>query len=439
MGARWETEGEWRDDLHKPAIVIGTTDALVSKALNRALGMSRAIFPIDFALVTNGAHWVIDQPGLSPQATATMRQLAAFAARLGTAEPFSLTCLSTLASKPIQILDIERTGALSTRLAALRAVRRLPVDPGDYQAIAAAVLERHRPGALTLVVANTVDAAQRLYRQLRVGATECTMLHARFRGVERVGRLAAVTGPPGQRGRIVVTTQVVEAGLDLDAALLVTETAPWPSLIQRAVRCNRGGLLNAAAELWWLPPPDPFPYRPEDIDATARELGRLEGERVTTEDLTACDVTYGHGQLTVVRPSDLAGLFDTAPDPSGDDVDIAPYLRDAGDRDAEDLDVEVAWATWTAGADGAPDPEIRVPAVEYRCRVPIGDAVALSRDRAVWRYDRSAGGWTRSPSSRRPGPVRARCFWSARPTGATTRRPASTRPPPARCRTAPSC
>ena len=38
MGARWETEGEWRDDLHKPAIVIGTTDVLVSAALVRSVG-----------------------------------------------------------------------------------------------------------------------------------------------------------------------------------------------------------------------------------------------------------------------------------------------------------------------------------------------------------------------------------------------------------------
>ncbi len=94
MGARWETEGEWRDDLHKPAIVIGTADVLVSAALVRAVDVSRAIAPIDFALVTNGAHWLIDEPQLSPQATTTMRQLAGFAARIGTAEPFGLTCLS---------------------------------------------------------------------------------------------------------------------------------------------------------------------------------------------------------------------------------------------------------------------------------------------------------------------------------------------------------
>ena len=411
MGARGETEGEWRDDLHKPAIVIGTIDALASKALVRAVDVSRAIAPIDFALVTNGAHWIIDQPRLCPQAATTLRQLAGFAANIGTAEPFGLTCLSATppgellgtpdnpaTEKPIQIRDLERSEALAIRLAALRAVRRLPAGSGDYQAIATAVLERRRPGALTLVVTNTVDAAQHLYRHLRAADENCSLLHARFRGLERVDRLAAVLGEPD--GRIVVTTQVVEAGLDLDATVLVTEAAPWPSLIQRAGRCNRGGLLNADAQVWWLPPPDPFPYRQEDIDATAHELGRLEGARLTTENLIARDVQDRPGPLTVIRPADLAGLFDTSPDPSGNDLDIAPYLRDA-----EDLDAEVAWATWTPGADGAPDPEIRVPAVEYRCRVPIGEVVALARDRAVWRYDRSAAGWARvTQQSPRPRP-----------------------------------
>jgi CRISPR-associated endonuclease/helicase Cas3 len=413
MGARWETEGDWRDDLHKPAIVIGTADVLVSAALVRSFAVGRAIAPIDFALVTNGAHWLIDEPQLSPQATTTMRQLADFAARIGTAEPFGLTCLSVTPpaelldtnEKPIQILDIERSGALAIRLAALHAVRRLPVDSGDYQAIAIAVRARHRPGTRTLVVMNTVDAAQRLYRQLRPEADNCTLLHARFRGIERADRLAAVLGQPGEHGGgIVVSTQVVEAGLDLDAAVLVTETAPWPSLIQRVGLCNRSGLVNADAEVWWLPPPNPFPYQQQDIDATARELGRLEGERLTTEDLMARDVPLSRGQITVIRRADLDGLFDTSPDPSGNDVDIAPYVRDA-----EDLDVEVAWATWTPGDDGAPDLEIRVPAAEYRCRVPVGEVVAFARDRAVWRFDRSADGWTRvtqHPQSRpRPGEV----------------------------------
>ena len=62
-----------------------------------------------------------------------------------------------------------------------------------------------------------------------------------------------------------------------------------------------------------------------------------------------------------------------------------------------------------AGRDGAPDPEIRVPAVEYRCRVPIGDVVALARDRASGGSTarRAAGpGSPQQPHSRpRPGEV----------------------------------
>ena len=68
----------------------------------------------------------------------------------------------------------------------------------------------------------------------------------------------------------------------------------------------------------------------------------------------------------------------------------APYLLDG-----DDLDAELAWATWTPGADGAPDPEVRYPPAEYRCRVPIGDVVRLAGQRPVWRFDRSADQWLR--------------------------------------------
>ena len=49
---------------------------VVSKALNRGYGTGRALSPIDFGLVTNGAQWIIDEARLCPQATATLRRLA---------------------------------------------------------------------------------------------------------------------------------------------------------------------------------------------------------------------------------------------------------------------------------------------------------------------------------------------------------------------------
>jgi CRISPR-associated endonuclease/helicase Cas3 len=415
MGGRGETQGDWREDMHQPAIVVGTVDSLVSKSLNRGYGIGRSIFPIDFALVTNGTHWIIDEIQLCPESTTTLRQLAGFAARFGTAEPFGLTCMSATVpddlletvdnpdtGQIVEIHDDERVGELKIRLDAARTIRRLSVEPGDYKGIAAVARDRHRPETLTLVVLNTVDAAREVYKQLRGGPHDCTLLHSRFRGIERGPRMAAVTGRPD--GRIVVATQVVEAGVDLSAALLITEAAPWPSLVQRAGRCNRTGLRNADAEILWVRPAKPSPYEGSDVDATCDELDRLEGERLTGEDLLARDVSSARDQVTVIRCTDFVGLFDTAQDLSGNDVDIAPYVRDA-----EDLDAEVAWATWTPGEGGAPDPEIRAPAAEYRCRVALGDTSKLGKDRAVWRFDQVAGLWTRvtqQPQSRpRPGEV----------------------------------
>ncbi len=413
MGGAGESQLQWRLDMHKPAIVVGTVDSLVSKALNRGYGIARATYPIDFALVTNGAHWVIDEIQLCEESTTTLRQLAAFAKTLGTAEPFGLTCMSATVPKGLLetvdnplvgdvlgILPEERTGELAVRLDASRTIRRLSAEPGGYKAIAAAIRQRHRPGTLTLAVLNTVDAARDVYKNLRQGPVDCTLLHSRFRGVERVRLMDEITSRPADR--IVVATQVVEAGIDLNAAVLVTEAAPWPSLVQRAGRCNRTGRVEDA-ELWWLPPVRPLPYEQADIDASSAELSGLEGRAVSGEDLLNRDVDVTQAQVSVLRRSDLIGLFDTAPDLSGADIDIAPYVRDA-----EDLDVQLAWADWEPEEDdGRPPTDGKAPSAQWRCRVPVGRVNALIRDVPVWRLDQVADRWTRVyPQARaRPGEV----------------------------------
>jgi CRISPR-associated endonuclease/helicase Cas3 len=414
MGGRGETQGDWREDMYQPAIVVGTVDSLVSKALMRAYGVGRAMYPIDFALVGNGTHWVIDEIQLCPESTTTLRQLAGFAAKLGTAEPFGLTCMSATVPEglletvdnpsigsTLEILQEERHGELEVRLNATRTIRRMGVESGDHKALAVAVRELHRPGTLTLVVANTVPAARDVYKQLRGGPVGCTLLHSRFRGIERTGRIADVVTRP--EDRIVVSTQVIEAGIDLSAAIMVTEAAPWPSLVQRVGRCNRTGTIRDA-EVWWLPPAKPLPYEQEDIAATAAELDRLDGTAVTGENLLDRQVSYTQDQVAVIRRVDFLALFDTSSDLSGNDVDIAPYVRDT-----EDLDAEVAWATWTPGENGAPDPEVKSPAAEYRCRVSLSDAVKLAKDRAVWRFDQVAGKWAKVTgqlhSRPRPGEI----------------------------------
>jgi CRISPR-associated endonuclease/helicase Cas3 len=410
MGGAGESQRQWRLDMHRPAIVIGTVDSLVSKALNRGYGIARAAYPIDFALVTNGAHWIIDEIQLCKESTTTLRQLAAFAKTLRTAEPFGLTCMSATVPEGLletvdnpavgdvlSILPEERIGELAVRLDAARTVRRLAAEPGDYKAIAAVASDQHRAGTLTLVVLNTVDAAREVYKQVRGGPAECTLLHSRFRGVERARLMDQITNQSAHR--IVVATQVVEAGIDLNADVLITEAAPWPSLVQRAGRCNRTGRVRGA-ELWWLPPAKPPPYEQADIDASSAELSVLEGRALTGEDLQDRPVDVTDTQVAVLRKMDLIGLFDTAPDLSGTDIDIAPYVRDT-----DDLDVELAWATWEPEADGGrPPAEAKAPPAEYRCRVPVGRANALARDVPLWRMDQVAGRWTRVQSSARARP-----------------------------------
>jgi CRISPR-associated endonuclease/helicase Cas3 len=423
MGGEGTSQRQWRRDMHRPAIVVGTVDSLVSKALNRGYGIGRATYPIDFALVTNGAHWVIDEIQLCPESTTTLRQLAAFAKSLGTAEPFGLTCMSATvpenllgtvdnpAPQPDDVLAItaeERVGELAVRLDASRTVRRLAAQPGDYRAIAAAAAGLHRPGSLTLVVLNTVDAARKVYGALPSGPAERTLIHSRFRGHERRELARKVAAPPGEAGHIVVATQVVEAGLDLDAALLVTEAAPWPSVVQRAGRCNRTGTVDGA-QLRWLPPAAHHPYPEQDVAASAAELAALEGEPVTGEDLLHRDVTVTEPAVAVLRRADLLGLFDTAPDLSGADLDVAPYVRDA-----EDLDAQLVWATWEPelvngkpALDGRPAVDVQLPSAEWRCRAPLREIAVLARRVPVWRLEQARGRWTRvsGQDRARPGEV----------------------------------
>jgi CRISPR-associated endonuclease/helicase Cas3 len=43
MGGTGASQRQWRVDMHRPAIVVGTVDSLVSKALNRGYGIGRSI------------------------------------------------------------------------------------------------------------------------------------------------------------------------------------------------------------------------------------------------------------------------------------------------------------------------------------------------------------------------------------------------------------
>jgi CRISPR-associated endonuclease/helicase Cas3 len=99
-----------------------------------------------------------------------------------------------------------------------------------------------------LVVTNTVERAAEVYRKSndicsRKGY-EVILVHGRMSHLHRsylASRIKCLS--KDKRAKfVVIATQVVEAGVDLDADVLITDVAPVDSLIQRAGRVLRHGV-----------------------------------------------------------------------------------------------------------------------------------------------------------------------------------------------------
>jgi CRISPR-associated endonuclease/helicase Cas3 len=74
---------DWDISPERDAILIGTQDMLLSRALNRGYGMSRYRWPIHFGLLNNDCLWVLDEIQLMSSGLATSTQLQAFRDKLG--------------------------------------------------------------------------------------------------------------------------------------------------------------------------------------------------------------------------------------------------------------------------------------------------------------------------------------------------------------------
>jgi len=132
----------------------------------------------------------------------------------------------------------------------------------------------------TLIVVNQVKRAQRIYdeikRRLELKEDEIVLLHSRFIKKDREiheNKAIELMKDRGNSIRIVVSTQVLEAGMDFSADILITEIAPADAIVQRAGRCAR--YKGEKGEIYifqiengkgWLP------YRKDDIEKTWKWL-----------------------------------------------------------------------------------------------------------------------------------------------------------------------
>lgn len=91
-----------------------------------------------------------------------------------------------------------------------------------------------------LVICNTVSKAQKLYKKLE--GENVWLLHSKYIRRDRAFLERKIMGfSESSESGIWITTQIVEASLDIDFDILYTEMCTADSLLQRMGRCNRKG------------------------------------------------------------------------------------------------------------------------------------------------------------------------------------------------------
>ena len=101
-----EDAGDWDAHPEADAILIGTQDMLLSRALNRGSGMSRYRWPMQFGLLNNDCLWVMDETQLMGVGVETSAQLDAFRRQLGVQAPSHCWWMSaTLEADRLETVD----------------------------------------------------------------------------------------------------------------------------------------------------------------------------------------------------------------------------------------------------------------------------------------------------------------------------------------------
>ncbi len=406
-----EPRSRWYLEPEKPAVIVGTQDMLLSRALNRGYGMGYNMWPIEYGLLNNDCLWVMDEVQLMANGLPTSTQLAGLREKLGAFGPAQSVWMSatvrpdwlhTIDHSPQSPLVCELGDGdladtrLSRRHNACKMVTEAAIEGKKRAAdIANLISSHHKPGALTLAIVNTVERAQDVYKALKAPRAkllpdaEKVLVHSRFRAADRKAKndLAAATPDASGPGMVIVATQAVEAGVDISARTLITELAPWPSMVQRFGRCNREGKDDQANILWVdVDDKNAAPYEADALGRAREVMKSLEGKSAGPADLEDLQDKIGNpDHLTVIRRRDVVGLFDTTPDLSGSYLDVSQYVRGGDEKD-----VSVFWRCVPdpkegPGADAPKPRHDEIVSVSLGSK-GIGDYLK-GNERRAWRWD----------------------------------------------------
>ena len=431
-----EDAGEWDIYPEENAILIGTQDMLLSRALNRGYAAGRARWPKDFALLNNDCLWVFDEVQLMSTGFATSLQLQSWRdcsgmkpaiataswwmsatveqEWLASAVDFvpSIAGVCNDSDKQTKLLWNEDTKGQSdsarrlkkllqpsTKIFHPKAEAELKADKDKYIVdVATAVKTRMAEhGGKALVILNTVRRACALAAKMKDNRP--LLLHSRFRHRERKAWTSKV-----KDANFIIATQVIEAGLDITSRVLFSEICPWPSVIQRCGRAARYPD-DPKADVYWLDvTKDSLPYSEEELAEVKGQFASLPdvslaGFREHRKNLSA-EAAKGllpYAPRFVPRARDILDLFDTTPDLTGADIDISRYIRDS-----EEHDITVFWRDCSTIPKGKNPPKAKAWQPEHAelCPVPVFSrdsgflGFAQKTEGRIWRWD-YRDGWNR--------------------------------------------
>lgn len=463
-------DDEWARSPDKPWVLVGTQDQLLSRALNRGYAMSRFEWPVHFGLLNQDCLWIVDEvqlmgPGLWTTAQLDWMRRKRFAGL----KPCRTTWMSaTVGATFLATTDRRRDGLdavvtfdarldadenkeLQRRRTAVRPVEWFEPSTGKsspplHEQIAAAVHADHHIGTLSLVVCNTVEMAQQVFRALPETSSKI-LLTSRFRRQDREKHEQRLLEFEAKRakntrrddasehvadgpGLICVSTQVVEAGLDISAHRLWSELAPWPSVLQRLGRLNRDGTDNPSADnpgaharFWRTPKTDQKrderigPYQKAEVDRAATLLAALFSpsskkpfskalELLAQKHAALLDEALQPAPAPLPRALDVHGLFATERDVHGGFTDVSPFVR-GSDPDA---DLTAFWRFWPGATpprgDALDGPDLDTQA--EGCQIAFFRLREFLKGRRspAWTWNDEDEHWERvAPDDLRPGMV----------------------------------
>lgn len=263
----------WALSLLQPMIIASTVDQMGSRLLFRGYGVTAQQAPIHAALVSTDALWLLDEAHISQpfcetiEAIQRYRQTHSRNHQSAVSLP-SLRFVRMTATPPADAADkIELSEddlahpILRKRLKASKPVKLITSDKGKLAEKMRELISRIDPSKThsVAIMVNRVAAAREVYdlllhpKRKKDGLSFNANVHlliGRMRPIDRdvetakIQRalLKAAEGDSGSdKVQIVVATQCLEVGADLDFDALFTECASLDALRQRFGRLNRRG------------------------------------------------------------------------------------------------------------------------------------------------------------------------------------------------------